>query len=399
MNEAPTEPQRRVVNTFKIALLCLMLSLIVILCSTVATLYLILDARQNAIAHVVQQSSSSSSSRTTASSNYDSDSSSGSKLKSVEDEEEDLEQAEDVDKETTKKVKKVLTLVRPEDVHRSLKSYKILAPDPRSPGFLSDAEFAIALQKMVRKGIRRMKINADDDMMVILSSFKKNIDELQKLGTPYSSTSDYRSYIKRAYSGKKVRRKTRRITDMSSWVKYHLENANFEQLVEVFKSLPVFKHKALLQQNNYSIDEENRELKENSLETYYSLKRASDLGNPHAQSALASYYASGVFPWGDNSILRDQPSLNTTVASDFSDGGDQLANALVLWHFAAIGGVTEAQMAMGFRYSPKVNGNYGLEASCEQSLAYYEEAANAAIDELEASPLRAKVMPAHDGTF
>ena len=96
--------------------------------------------------------------------------------------------------------------------------------------------------------------------------------------------------------------------------------------------------------------------------------------------------------------------------------------SLVLWHYAAVAGHFESQLAMGYRYlqanrygsndfeldplkraststqsSGGPIGRYGLEhATCETALAYYEEAGHAMMDELERGIWRGKVKPVDD---
>lgn len=87
------------------------------------------------------------------------------------------------------------------------------------------------------------------------------------------------------------------------------------------------------------------------------LVKASELGNPLAQTLVAQSLASGILP-----VALPPPSStpsgegpkggvegNLTVPTDFAHGGSQLSRALVLWHSAAMGGSAEAALAMGYR--------------------------------------------------
>ena len=87
------------------------------------------------------------------------------------------------------------------------------------------------------------------------------------------------------------------------------------------------------------------------------LVKASELGNPLAQTLVAQSLASGILP-----VALPPPSStpsgggpkggvagNLTVPTDFAHGGSQLSRALVLWHSAAMGGSVEAALAMGYR--------------------------------------------------
>mmetsp|Transcript_24909 Transcript_24909/g.36550 ORF Transcript_24909/g.36550 Transcript_24909/m.36550 type:complete len:1176 (-) Transcript_24909:62-3589(-) len=158
--------------------------------------------------------------------------------------------------------------------------------------------------------------------------------------------------------------------------------------------------------------------RKNDTEAYWHLNEAAELGNPHAQYALANSLVSGVFgntkpssgSISSSSMDDNVAHLPSVVPADFGEGGSALAKAIVLWHMSSIEGVMEAQMSLGYRYymAYKESGDtskkddsggasaYGVPGDCQTAMAYYEEAANAAMDELEASSLRGKVNPASD---
>lgn len=169
----------------------------------------------------------------------------------------------------------------------------------------------------------------------------------------------------------------------------------------------------------------------------YHLQKASELGNHHAQNLIANSLASGILPINNDPTIRSKLKLPLNVTSDFSSG-DQLRNAILLWHMSAMEGNIESLMALGYRHfisatSKSTNGqnilvhdidlkkadrayheheygmknsavrhsaqesdHYGVLGTCESSLAYYEEAVNQIMDELESGPLRGKVTPAQD---
>jgi FOG: TPR repeat, SEL1 subfamily len=203
-------------------------------------------------------------------------------------------------------------------------------------------------------------------------------------------------------------------------------------------------------------------------EAIFHLEQSAQLGNPYAQNMLANILASGILPMEDPRLSYWTRGENGTtgtgmgryakkdwmVPSDFAEGGQQLARALVLWHMSAMGGNIEAAMALAYRHfisatsgeDPTMlveeddmgwvdggrNGrrrneereemsrpsrwniqprnkkrkeikhsadgfaHYGVLGTCQTSLAYYEAAANGIMDELESGPLRGKVLPARD---
>lgn len=163
----------------------------------------------------------------------------------------------------------------------------------------------------------------------------------------------------------------------------------------------------------------------------YHLQKAVELGNSEAQNIMAHILVSGILPFDDDPNLRN----GLIVQKDFSEGGQQLARALMLWHLSAMDGNIEAAMSLGYRHyvsattgsdrktmieefslkpghlsqsskygiiakpmthSTTGKHHYGILGTCESTMLYYEAAANAVMDELESSPLRGKVSPAQD---
>ena len=185
----------------------------------------------------------------------------------------------------------------------------------------------------------------------------------------------------------------------------------------------------------------------NQAAALHHLEMAAELGNSDAQNILANILASGILPFEDYPELRQSGEHGPLdVQADFAEGGQQLARAIILWHMSAMDGNIEAALTLGYRHfvsatsgseatqlitegmlknfqvsgissdessttkssdkksikekvimhSPLASAHYGVLGTCETSLAYYEAAANAIMDELETGPLRGKVSPAHD---
>ena len=90
----------------------------------------------------------------------------------------------------------------------------------------------------------------------------------------------------------------------------------------------------------------------------FHLEKASELGNHHAQNMIANALASGILPVHNYPDLRlskggRSGKSNETlldVPTDFADGGEQLARAVVLWHMSAMDGNIESAMALGYRH-------------------------------------------------
>lgn len=78
-----------------------------------------------------------------------------------------------------------------------------------------------------------------------------------------------------------------------------------------------------------------------------------------------------------------------TIRPPADFGEVEHVGVLVGLHLAAVGGDMEAQMSLGYRYA---NG-YGVQKNCNLALAYYEEAAHNAVDLMEHSELRGRVVP------
>ncbi len=176
----------------------------------------------------------------------------------------------------------------------------------------------------------------------------------------------------------------------------------------------------------------------------YHLEEAAEMGNSQAQNMLANILASGILPFDDYpEFRRGDGNGSLEVQADFAEGSEQLARAIMLWHLSAMDGNIEASITLGYRHyisatsgsdntkiimeemannqpgsrtnsgsdhsssnskksgkpmvhSPSASAHYGVLGTCESSLAYYEAAAHAIMDELETSPLRGKVTPARD---
>jgi len=207
-----------------------------------------------------------------------------------------------------------------------------------------------------------------------------------------------------------------------------------------------------VQQHNNQVNATATNLKrtQHEMVALHHLEMAAELGNSGAQNILANILASGILPFEDDPELRLRHSDehgSLEVQADFAEGGQQLARAIILWHMSAMDGNIEAAMTLGYRHfvsatsgneatqlitegmlqhyqpsgisvddntnrknvkrkkkikdkvimhSPLATAHYGVLGTCETSLAYYEAAANAIMDELEGGPLRGKVSPARD---
>lgn len=231
---------------------------------------------------------------------------------------------------------------------------------------------------------------------------------------------------------------------------------------------------SILNKNKFEREKEHRQMMNSTVmfqkerEAMYFLEQAAEMGNSNAQHIIANSLVSGILPINNSPELRrnigrydgDGANFNRhgkmenlKVSSDFSEGNEQLARGLLLWHMSAMDGNIEAAMSLGYRhlYSAKMGNildysqvipneavqsslqasrslifddsssttvttklkqkqhplvkhihnpisseHYGVLGSCESALTYYEVAASAIMDELESSPLRAKVTPAID---
>ncbi len=190
-----------------------------------------------------------------------------------------------------------------------------------------------------------------------------------------------------------------------------------------------------------SKDGNNHNLFEKERSVLYHLQKASEYGNQYAQNMIANSLASGILPIRNDPAIRKYLNITLDITSDFaslpSSGGDnQLSRAILLWHMSAMEGNIESLMSLAYRHyvsatskstktqqilvhdhhlkladlghstsssgkntrkhSSQESDHYGVLGTCESALAYYEEAANHIMDELESSPLRGKVTPAQD---
>jgi TPR repeat protein len=172
----------------------------------------------------------------------------------------------------------------------------------------------------------------------------------------------------------------------------------------------------------------------------YHLQKASEYGNRDAQNMIANSLASGILPIRNDPAIRKYLNITLDITSDFaslpsSNGDNQLSRAILLWHMSAMEGNIESLMSLAYRHyvsatskstktqqvlvhdrdlkladlghtissnkhtpkhSSQESDHYGVLGTCESALAYYEEAANHIMDELESGPLRGKVTPAQD---
>ncbi|VEU41626.1 unnamed protein product [Pseudo-nitzschia multistriata] len=145
------------------------------------------------------------------------------------------------------------------------------------------------------------------------------------------------------------------------------------------------------------------------------LERAAEAGHPMAQHYLANAHSSGIWPvpatgGGEKYDSSRQESPFASLVKDLHvfdewlpTSGEhirQIDKAYLLWHMAAVGGNIESAMALAYRLDETVsmtdpstsNGD-----TCEESLPYYQAAADGIIDQLEVSlHSRAKVIPPMD---
>mmetsp|Transcript_2916 Transcript_2916/g.6477 ORF Transcript_2916/g.6477 Transcript_2916/m.6477 type:complete len:1052 (+) Transcript_2916:225-3380(+) len=164
----------------------------------------------------------------------------------------------------------------------------------------------------------------------------------------------------------------------------------------------------------------------------FALEKAAKAGNPMAQYYLGNAMASGIWPVppgggssSSTSPISHQPSLETQLevfdeiiphrsSHDRGDDHDdhdvaqktttnhpQVTKSYLLWHMAAMAGHVDAAMTLGYRmdHYQGTDGTYteSHKSTCEDSLPYYEAAANGVIDQLESSiHSRAKVLPPMD---
>jgi SEL1 protein len=167
------------------------------------------------------------------------------------------------------------------------------------------------------------------------------------------------------------------------------------------------------------------------------LEKAAKLGNPMAQYYLGNAMASGIWPVpagggaGPKSTdnlqdgnkkrhgqqlletelevfdeiiphrMEDSASYNQKTVT-MSTNHPQVTKSYLLWHMAAMAGNVDAAMTLAYRmdHYQTTSGGYGDggdQSTCDDSLPYYEAAANGIIDQLESSKhSRAKVLPPID---
>lgn len=90
-------------------------------------------------------------------------------------------------------------------------------------------------------------------------------------------------------------------------------------------------------------------------ESLYHLEKAAEFGNCDALNIIANTLASGILPLINHASLRSigigrNRTKDLIVPSDFSEGSEQLARAIIFWHFSAIDGNIEAAMSLGYRH-------------------------------------------------
>mmetsp|Transcript_15481 Transcript_15481/g.24039 ORF Transcript_15481/g.24039 Transcript_15481/m.24039 type:complete len:948 (+) Transcript_15481:99-2942(+) len=373
---------------YKIFLVALSLSLIVILATTTLTLQLILDTRKTALVSKAKERSRADRVKSKENGNKTSDRNKSKKNKSSPSSRSRLN-------------------VKASEVNQFLKAYKRTAPHSSSATTASDARLGLAL------------LHARTSPYVTANRFR-NKDDSDRNSIPYSPSTNYRFFISKLKRTRAARQ-------------YHQDAGNnggshIRAIHTMVSKVLVPIRDYILKSNNIwddnmssngnGGDDDVEDATESSSThtpspvpsptstSFQHLEAAAELGNPEAQAILAQIYASGI-PW-ETIISNDRDPTNIItddtndalqkliVPADFAEGGSQLAKALILWHFAAIGGNQEAQMALGFRYSRHAGGALGFESSCDMALAYYEEAAHAAMDESEMSPLKGKILPAMD---
>lgn len=165
--------------------------------------------------------------------------------------------------------------------------------------------------------------------------------------------------------------------------------------------------------------------KNRTADSWHAMQQAAALGHQQAQLYVAHTLTAG-FGWTHQStatvsegleLQLDDPMLHSLLF----DGDNQTklvlqeswiessqtqspqhyrqqVQAWLYWYMSAKQGNVEAMLALGHRMD-RLRDQNPSSFTCQDVLPYYQEAANAIIDELEVSPLRAKVMPpweAHD---
>mmetsp|Transcript_11182 Transcript_11182/g.16418 ORF Transcript_11182/g.16418 Transcript_11182/m.16418 type:complete len:791 (-) Transcript_11182:107-2479(-) len=111
-----------------------------------------------------------------------------------------------------------------------------------------------------------------------------------------------------------------------------------------------------------------------------SLIEAARLGHSMAQHYVATALSSGIW-------LSGEQQENDLIPEDFLYLSPQ---TMMLWHMAALDGNVEAAISLGHRIR-------AMDSECSEYMPYYETAANAIVDQLEAEKhSRAKVNPPMD---
>jgi len=107
------------------------------------------------------------------------------------------------------------------------------------------------------------------------------------------------------------------------------------------------------------------------------------------EESLGQFHASG-FP------LDDEHANSIIVGSNGNTKSTKNNNSNSNSNSNSNNGRRKKSQEKKIMHSPLASAHYGVLGTCETSLAYFEAAANAIMDELEASPLRGKVNPARD---
>lgn len=140
------------------------------------------------------------------------------------------------------------------------------------------------------------------------------------------------------------------------------------------------------------------------------LEKAAKAGHPMAQYYLANALGSGIWPVPE-SLVTDPNNLDGEpleeqlqvfdewIPQSHGHGKNhpQVIRSYILWHMAAMAGNVDAAMTLGYRMEHYQNDDSNVKGTCEDSLPYYQAAANGILDQLETSPhSRAKVVPPMD---
>lgn len=140
------------------------------------------------------------------------------------------------------------------------------------------------------------------------------------------------------------------------------------------------------------------------------LERAARAGHPMAQHYLANAHASGVWPVPAGPYEQPQQTPTSKTSPLIEDlhvfdewipsaHGDhpQVTKSYLLWHMAAMAGHVESAMALAYRFDQHSGDSSSKDQTCQDSLPYYQAAADGIMDQLETSlHSRAKVIPPMD---